>query len=71
MQLTLSRIFQGDLGVETFEAALSEDGVVGESDAGGFAGGAGGVGADVFAAFQGEAVVDFVGNVPGGGVDHD
>ena len=45
--------------------------MVGEADAGGFAGGAGGVGGDVFFAFQGEAVVDFVGDVPGGGVDHD
>ena len=27
--------------------------------------------ADVFAAFQAVAVVDFVGDVPGGGVDHD
>ena len=63
--------FPGGAGCGDLEAAFAEDGVVCQTDAGGFAGGAGGVGADVFAAFQAEAVVDFVGDVPGGGVDHD
>ena len=63
--------FPGGAGCGDLQSSFSEDGVVCQTHAGGFAGGAGGVGADVFAAFQAEAVVDFVGDVPGGGVDHD
>ena len=61
--------FPGGFGGGDAVAGFAEDGVVGEADACGFAGCAGGVGADVFAAFQPEAVVEFVGHVPGGGVD--
>ena len=63
--------FPGGAGCGDLQSSFSQDGVVGQTDAGGFAGGAGGVGADVFAAFQAEAVVDFVGHIPGGGVGHD
>jgi len=59
--------FPGGAGAGDGEAGLFEDGVVGGSNAGGFAGAAGGVGAGDDAALHAEAALDFFAEIPGGG----